>query len=647
MIALKAALLALALQAVPAPVPPQQQPSKATVSGVVVNGNGEPVPNIRVTMGKLGVNLGPLTQFMVGDRPTRETTITSEAFAFMAGDLEAEIAGGAIPPEELRAAQAFKSVPLDDIQEITVTPQMSMSVVYKSAPPVQTDANGRFTFNVDSGTYRLSFSGTGFAKVDYGQRTAAGQGVPLTLTPGETKTDIVMRMLPVGAVTGQIRDNTGQPVAAVPVQIFRFVYDANGKRTTQNVASTRTNDRGEYRMYYLTPGRYYMSAGSPPSANGSFNEGFYLGGTNFATQNRVSQIYAQSYYPGSLRESDATPFEVPPGSEVRGIDVFVAPQQTYKIRGRVVDSRTGQPPPQVGISIGAQTNDISGFINSGGSRTTTYRNADGSFELPNVAAGDYLLSASIPRANNNQIINFDNMSPAEQQEYFRAQQAEDLTRPKASIPLTVNSDLDGVVLSMALNGTISGRIRGEGASMPNLDFVRVQFRNNVPTNVMEGGQNSRAVMDGAFKVENVRPGEYRIAVAGMPEGFYLKEARAGQTDILNAPLRYGGGEASGLELVLSPNVGTLDGSTEPGAQVVLIPARDRERTDLFRPVTADTAGHFAIPNITPGDYILAAWESLEPFSFFDPNLIRQAEMSGKALRIEESAKQTLSVTAIK
>ena len=80
---------------------------------------------------------------------------------------------------------------------------------------------------------------------------------------------------------------------------------------------------------------------------------------------------------------------------------------------------------------------------------------------------------------------------------------------------------------------------------------------------------------------------------------------------------------------------------------MLIPMRSRERTELFRPVTADSTGRFTIANISPGDYTLAAWESIEPFSFFDPNLIRQAETQGKTVRVEESTNQSVNVTAIK
>ena len=81
--------------------------------------------------------------------------------------------------------------------------------------------------------------------------------------------------------------------------------------------------------------------------------------------------------------------------------------------------------------------------------------------------------------------------------------------------------------------------------------------------------------------------------------------------------------------------------------MVLIPTRNRERTELFRPVTSDTAGRFSIPNITPGDYTLAAWENIEPFSFFDANLIREAEAQGKSLRVEESSSQRVNVSVIR
>jgi hypothetical protein len=113
-----------------------------------------------------------------------------------------------------------------------------------------------------------------------------------------------------------------------------------------------------------------------------------------------------------------------------------------------------------------------------------------------------------------------------------------------------------------------------------------------------------------------------------------------------------GPPSSTLEILLSPRVGVIEGMATdvagqpvPGAQVVLIPSR-RERTELFRPVSADSNGHYAIPSIAPGEYVLAAWDAIEPYAFFDPELLGQAERQGKPVQVGESSRQTLNVTSI-
>jgi hypothetical protein len=66
---------------------------------------------------------------------------------------------------------------------------------------------------------------------------------------------------------------------------------------------------------------------------------------------------------------------------------------------------------------------------------------------------------------------------------------------------------------------------------------------------------------------------------------------------------------------------------------------------LFKAVTADSSGSYAITAVAPGDYILAAWEAIEPYAFFDPELIREAEAAGTRVRIGESSPVTLNITA--
>lgn len=158
--------------------------------------------------------------------------------------------------------------------------------------------------------------------------------------------------------------------------------------------------------------------------------------------------------------------------------------------------------------------------------------------------------------------------------------------------------------------------------------------------------------DGTFRTNHVQPGEYRLSVSGVPPGFFIKHARLGNADVLNAPVRVLG-QTDTLDILLSPNVGevkgvAVDAAGQPvqGAQVVLIPQRNRQRTELFRPVAADSSGRFSIPSVEPGDYILAAWDSIEPYAFFDPDLIAQAERLGRPIQVTESSSQTANVTTI-
>jgi hypothetical protein len=108
----------------------------------------------------------------------------------------------------------------------------------------------------------------------------------------------------------------------------------------------------------------------------------------------------------------------------------------------------------------------------------------------------------------------------------------------AWVPLNVNADVSGVVLALDIGGALNGHLRAEGKT--SFDFVRVQLKNATGVLLPQGFELQPGLVgvDGNFRIDNVPTGDHHLSSTGMPEGFYLKEARIGDTDVLNAPLRY-------------------------------------------------------------------------------------------------------------
>jgi hypothetical protein len=646
--------LALLMQARPAVAP-------ASISGMVFeNGTKEPLPGVRVSLARTDAALGAFGQMVAGDHPPSDVTLPSELLAALAEEIAGEAANGGLPPEVAAEAKAFALLPLAEIEELVISANGDVAVVSKSAPPLMTDNQGRFAFdNLQPGTYKLIFASNGYARQDYGQRGAGGSGIPIVLNAGQVKNDIVMRMSQVAAVGGRISDIGGRPIAGVPVQLFRFAYDETGQRKVQRAASTLTDDRGDYRIFHLSPGRYYLNAGNLPGQTGPnglsldlLNPGLIANGNS----NRIPEKYTLSYYPGVDDANSAAPIDVPPGADLSGLNMSLRVQQSFRVRGNILDSQTGRQPPSANLSLNLQTLDSRdpSYVNISDG-TPNYNAADGTFELRNVSSGAYTISATLPNPASSRLPpDFANMSSADQRVYLDAISGASASAPRASAAINVlNSDVDGVLLKVSPGGSISGRFRTDqdpSTPAPEYTFLRVQLK------IMDGAvtaQSRPAGADGTFRIDSLWQGEYRFALTGLPAGYYVKEARLGELDLLSANLRYSGTDTRTLDIVISPRTGQVDGTVTnsqgqpvPGARAVLIPERNRDRAELFRPVTTDPSGHFNIAAVAPGDYKLAAWELIEPYAFFDRELLKQADDSGKPVRVTESSKQTINVIPI-
>ena len=171
-----------------------------------------------------------------------------------------------------------------------------------------TDSGGHFELKrLDPGGYKLRVSRVGFISYEYGQRKPGDPGATLTLRHGQQINDLVFRLIPAGVIAGRILDEDGEPLPSVEVSALREVY-TEGKRSLSTTTVVETNDRGEYRLFGLPPGRYFVSALSL-----QWNRFGDNSGEPGDPVDASSQGYARMYYPGTPDAGKATTIVVASG----------------------------------------------------------------------------------------------------------------------------------------------------------------------------------------------------------------------------------------------------------------------------------------------------------------------------------------------
>lgn len=247
-----------------------------------------------------------------------------------------------------------------------------------------TDDSGRFSFTgLDPGRYQLSADRNGYVRQQYGQRGQARMGAPLVLERGQNLRDIVFRLVPAAILTGRVTDDEGEPVSYVRVDLFRYGY-VQGRRQRMPAGGASSNDLGEYRIFGLAPGRYFLSA--TWGTMGFMGSGGNLVGVT-SGPNPAELTYAPTYFPGTADATQASPIEITPGAELRGIDLRLLKIPTVRIRGKVLNAVTGRPGRGIGVGLLTRNDPYM-------SRNFVAAEADGSFEIRGVTPGSYELNAN-------------------------------------------------------------------------------------------------------------------------------------------------------------------------------------------------------------------------------------------------------------
>lgn len=478
-----------------------------------------------------------------------------------------------------------------------------------------TDEQGHFIFeNVPPGSYDLEVSRNGYVDA---------QAIR-TLAPGQNMTNLVFKLAHTAAISGHVFDEDGEPIAKAAVITYR-ASKRQGKEQEIGDDPVLTNDLGEFRIFDLAPGRYYIAV------NYRREDPFHRN-TPAANQKLITG-YLPSYYPNTVDPAKAQAISVHPGDEIRSVEFFLHPSRFVTVRGRVLCAIPGNSTASGTVLLHPQGPGLAQALQG---LDDSFRVKDGGFVLRNVPPGSYDLTASI-----------------------RSRESDDWYLARRQLEVG-NSDVDGVTITITRGVDISGRLTWEGtpANDPSSFHVTLQALGEDQPYFSQ----PTVKPDGTFQLKNIPEGSYRpvVHLYGPVQKFFLKSARYGSAAITDAGFTVQSGADLSLELTMSCRVAQLSGVVlDPdsfpaaGATVVLIPdLPHRGLVEKYRSTTTDQNGRFTMAGLAPGDYKVFSWDSVgeseEEYGddWFDPEWLKPYETKGNSVHLEESDKKSVSLALI-
>src|SRR6185503_14758868 len=403
-------------------------------------------------------------------------------------------------------------------------------------------------------------------------------GQSITVAEGETITKIDFALVRGGVITGRITDTDGRPVIGERVNVVaKDASDAGRPMTMFDGPRNRTDDRGIYRVYGLSPGSYKVSIGQAAAAG------------NVAIMGMGGSQYTKTFYPGVAEEAKATILEINEGTEVSNIDIVAGKSgRGFSISGRVVDADSGQPLANVYVvhsSLNEATQQLGG-MNFSGSQT----DANGKFRLENVQPGHY---AAYMLATGESSTSYSDHTPFD----------------------VSDADVSGVEIKVHHGATISGVAVIENNFDPAVTSLLQTVSLFAFSNTKGGAPSfSRSQIngDGRFSFSGLAPGKVQINMVGFPAPH--KGLTLVRTEVDGIEQREGfevnaGAKITGVRVVFAYGAGSIrgevkaeGGGTLPAGltlQVII-----RSATGGARQFTGvvDARGHFVVENIPPGNY---------------------------------------------
>jgi Carboxypeptidase regulatory-like domain len=482
-------------------------------------------------------------------------------------------------------------------------------VVIEPAPgtkPLKTGSDGSYSFKgLAPRFYTLRVSGPAIAGVVWKYVTlVAGQDV--------TKADFGGSRPAV--LAGRVLDGLKNPLPGVKVTVRSEVYFL-GTPSLEGSQTVLTNDRGEYRIQGIMPGRpYILVAGLPEVVP-------ITDGVPVAAAKR-KLAWQRLYYPDSPTGDGAVPIVLMSGERREGVDFIMRRHASFCVQGTVTGMAGGRmrietddPWPGWPVPVGE------GLVP-----------ASDRFLICDLPKGEYRVLASAPRAEGGGLL-------AALTFQVSKADVQDL-RLVAQRPIQVE-------------GVAAWQTPPEKAPAAK---VRVSATPTRRGSREEEIGSVNCEVPGSFVFPSLVVGdEYRLSILGLPADAYVKDVRYAGRSILGESFRPGSGfTGAQIQILLDSDAAVLnlrvvdkDGTPAADGFAVAMPADARTELEFaryIRPYGTDQNGTIAIRGLAPGAYVVFAVDG--PFEVAPTPLTIRGMMSlrTKGMEVTLGKGETVSRT---
>jgi len=550
-------------------------------------------------------------------------------------------------------------LPQTAINAATSNPLMIAEIAEGSSAPLirtSTDESGSFVFrNLATGQYAVRAQREGYLG-DISINTGSTMNVAsatVSISAGSPTRDVRFELIRGGTISGRVRDANGQPAPSRTVTAFQIGYDPRtGREVLVQAGSRTTDDRGEYRLFWLVPGEYYVGVAGP----------FVAGQLALVLQ---TNMILRTFYPNVADARSATLVTLAEGMELSGIDIDLRPTSTSKVSGRVV-SELGEATPNTFYLYPSDPNALTEAGSRGVMSFTNQGPRPGLFEIQGVPPGSYDLVASLPDSSR-------------------------FPFPGRVRIDVASDDLAGVTLTIGAGVEVKARVFLDGTLVPAMPLpprnvsilpvnpptagsptapapqaVTATIPPNVPRIALRSKEPYGAPFDsyltgtvtsdaaGTWIFPKVPASTYFVEVSGMPANAYISDIRAGNVGIGEAGLTISDRSPETIDVFLTSGalsisgvVRNLPGAPIRSATVALVPALERRQSPwLYKTGRTDADGEFSLSGVAPGEYKLFAWERMANAAYRNPAFLAKQEARGLSVNVVAGGNLDFEMTVI-